>query len=175
MKNSGWKIIVPFFFKKLHFLRDMFGSPNPRKSLSQKKNTCLSKKPLEAESRKRWKFENLHLRQESKKISWRTSLPDVFLSTQGTPGHIPITDMAKNFQHPYQQKIRIRKNDGKTHIPPISFQIFTTFNTLHQKPPTHGLENVNELNSQPLGRWRFTAVCCATHPKAVFESPVGEQ
>lgn len=44
MKNSGWKIIVPFFFKKLHFLRDMFGSPNPRKSLSQKKNTCLSKK-----------------------------------------------------------------------------------------------------------------------------------
>lgn len=120
--------------------------------------------------RKGWLLKIYILGKNQKSILKNFSPWNIFVNTGHTEAHLNDRHGQKHSTS-LQQKIRIKEMMEKISSP-ISFQIFTTFNNLHQKTPTRGLENVNELNNNT-GRWRFTAVCCATHPKAVFESPVG--
>ena len=146
----------------------MFGFPESPNFFLPKK-TPVFQKNFGGRKPKEVTFENLHLRLESKKISWRTSLPEVFFQHRAHPGRSQsqnITDMAKNFQHPYQQKSRIQKNWWKKYLP-LPFPVQPNLYYLQHSPPnTHPwLGNCNTrkvkihsrlLCNPPKGRFRVT-------------------
>lgn len=117
--------------------------------------------------RKRWLLKIYILGRNQKKLKNFTPW-SFFGQHRAHPGRSQsqnITDIGKNFQHPYQQKIRIRKEWWKKYLP-LPFPVQPNLYYLQHSPNTHpwlGKCNTRKVKihsrllcNPPKGRFRVT-------------------
>ena len=156
-KHLWWKIVVGgyiilSFFQKAPVFREHVRFFRIPKISLPKINTCLW---CWAERGDFWRSTSWA---RIKKVAWRTSVPEIFCQHRAHRGTSQWQTWPKAFNILAAKNQNLKKKHGKRIFPHLLPNLYY----LQQSPP-----------KRTTGRWRFTAVCCATHPKAVFESPVG--